>query len=126
MDDSDLHKLIDSWIAASDAGDGFSFPSEHEWAIDEVANWILQNRPKSLWQFIVAVNQRTLSPKVTSVLAAGPLEDLLSNWGEDYIEQVEQLAQKDSNFNFLLGGLWKNKMTDSVWSRVNRVRLKAW
>ena len=61
-----------------------------------------------------------------AVLAAGPLEDLLAKRGEDFIDRVEELARKDPKFNDLLGGVWRNTMTDEVWQRVQAIRNHVW
>jgi len=57
------------------------------------------------------------------MLAAGPLEDLLSSFGPDYIDRVETLARDDGRFKLLLGGVWRLGMTDDVWGRMQAARL---
>jgi hypothetical protein len=42
------------------------------------------------------------------------------------IDRVEELARKNPRFNYLLGGVWKNMMTDDIWFRVEKARLKVW
>lgn len=61
-----------------------------------------------------------MSDKTKSLLAAGPLEHLLAHHGSAYIDEVETLARKDSKFNYHLGGVWRNKMTEDVWRRVQK------
>ena len=67
-----------------------------------------------------------MSDKSLAVLAAGALEDLLVDFGESYIERVEELARKNLRFNHLLGGVWKNAMTDELWLCVQKARLSGW
>lgn len=80
--------------------------------------WRLTKLPEGdgdrLWQFIREVYKRELSDEVIAVLAAGPLEDLLAKRGVDFIDRIEELARKDPKFNYLLGGVWRNTMTDEV------------
>ena len=52
------------------------------------------------------------------VLAAGPLEDYIAKLGETVIEQVESRATTDPKFRTLLGGVWRNNMSEDVWRRV--------
>jgi len=59
-------------------------------------------------------------------LAAGPLEDLLGAHGPGIIERVEAEARRSPAFNLLLGGVWKNAMSNDVWARVEKARLKVW
>ncbi|WP_310446095.1 DUF6869 domain-containing protein [Thiobacillus sp.] len=59
-------------------------------------------------------------------LAAGPLEDLLSDHGRDLIEQVETEARRNPNFNLLLGGVWQGGMSEEIWARIQAARLKVW
>jgi hypothetical protein len=61
-----------------------------------------------------------------ALLAAGPLEDLLAHHGELWIDRVEAQAQADPKFNYLLGGVWQNQMTEDVWQRVQAVRRDVW
>lgn len=60
------------------------------------------------------------------VLAAGPLESLLSDHGPTVIDRIESLAKTDASFNLLLGGVWKLSMTDDVWDRVQACRKEVW
>lgn len=73
------------------------------------------------WKFIVAVF-RQADDNVLGHLAAGPVEHLLSNFGESYIERFETLAKGDSRFAQMLGRCYKHLMTDDVWTRICAVR----
>ena len=53
-----------------------------------------------------------------SHIAAGPIEHLLGWHGEDYIYLVEEQAAADLKFARTLTGVWRYKMSDEVWSRV--------
>ena len=41
--------------------------------------------------------------------------------GERFINRVEAEARKNPMFAKLLGGVWKNRMTDDIWLRVQAV-----
>lgn len=86
----------------------------------------LKKKHHELWKFIKHTYQQDLSDTVVANLAAGPLENLLSQFGEEYIDEIESLAKKDPKFKDLLGGVWQNNMSAGVWSRVCAVRGKAW
>lgn len=59
-------------------------------------------------------------------LAAGPLEELLSRHGAELIEEIEVEARRSPEFNLLLGGVWKNSMSEEVWRRVCAARRQTW
>jgi hypothetical protein len=54
-------------------------------------------------------------------LSAGEIENLLSRNGPEMIQLIEAEARRDPSFAKLLGGVWKNRMTDEVWSRLQAV-----
>jgi hypothetical protein len=55
------------------------------------------------------------------VLSAGPIEGLLSHFGESYIVRVEEKAREDPAFAKVLGGVWQHTMSDEIWSRLQAV-----
>ena len=126
MDTVEMDKIVTGWIAGSDAELGSAEYERHVEALDEVMDWMVEGEGERLWEFVLAAYKRDLSDKVIAMLAAGPLEDLLAKCGVDYIDRVEELARKDPRFNYLLGGVWRNSMTDDVWQRVQAIRNNVW
>jgi hypothetical protein len=127
MTDADLNRLVDAWIAFHTEPEKPLEQKEHWWAAQQVMEWMLpEAEPESLWQFIIAAYKREMLDIAVASLAAGPLEDLLAHHGADYIEQVETLARQDPKFRHLLGGVWKNAMTDDIWQRIEAVRGVMW
>jgi len=45
----------------------------------------------------------------------------LDAYGEAFIDAVEREARSDPAFVRLLGGVWQNSMSASIWARVQRV-----
>ena len=126
MNDLELNRIVDAWIAGQDADQGTTTYESNWWASSQVMDWSLDGEAELLWRFILVAYKRDISDRVTAVLAAGPLEDLLAKHGPLYIDRVEQLAKDDGRFNSLLGGVWRNTMTDEVWGRVEAVRKEVW
>ena len=126
MDELNLNKIVSAWIAGYQAKGGSPEYESNWWAISEVSDWELAGDGDRLWEFILAAYKRDLPDKVVAVLAAGPLEDLLAKRGEDFIDRIEELARKDPKFNWLLGGVWRNSMTDEIWQRVQSARNHTW
>ncbi len=84
-------------------------------------NWLVGDYPEQAWSAILAALEDPRLEDSLGVLAAGPLEDLLSNHGEAFIRRVEETAQSNPKFAWLLGGVWQFQMTDDVWRRVQAV-----
>lgn len=126
MTESELNKLVDAWIAGNEAEGRVSEHSENWWAISQVMDWSIANDDESLWAFILATYWRKMSNRALANLAAGSVEDLLAGHGAAYIDRVETLARRDPLFNRLLGGVWRNSITDDVWARIEKVRREVW
>ncbi len=117
MNESRFQRIVDAWTAAQDVQmDAPEFNPGH-WAIQLVLRW--HNKPEMVWHLILGVLEREVSQEVLIMVAAGPLEDLLSDWGSEYIDRVEQLARTDEKFRDLLRGVWgRNRMPEDVWIRL--------
>jgi hypothetical protein len=91
--------------------------SATEWGSDKMMDLALEN-PEELWDIILEILKRDPPTEVIEVLAAGPLEDYIAKLGEKVIDRVEAQAAADPKFKNLLGGVWRNSMSDDVWRRV--------
>jgi hypothetical protein len=49
------------------------------------------------------------------------VEALLAKHGDSFIDRIETQARFDSKFAKLLGGVWKNRMSDANWNRLQAV-----
>jgi len=124
---SDAAELAGEWVAhwskdetpAIAAGVGAS-------AVD----WeIPREKPELCWDVILEILNRIEpdpSNRLFQVLAAGPLEDLLANHGEAFVERVTAQAAKDPRFARLLGGVWRHTMSAEVWSAVQASKSESW
>jgi len=120
-------ELVDAWVKDWQTKNDSDKNCASGWANEFLFDCLnMKNKPERVWEFILEVYKRELDERVTSVLAAGPVEDLLVHFGPQYIDRVETLAKEDPNFNYLLGGVWKNAMTDDVWNLVQSVRKEVW
>jgi len=115
----DLHRQAESWIRHWLAPKGSSEREAYAWATDIYD--LEYHDPETLWRLILAIHARDRSPLIQQVLSAGPVEDLLAKHGATFIERVETQALEDPAFAKLLGGVWKNSMTDEVWQRLQAV-----
>ena len=127
MNEDEMNKLVDAWIIGAESGrdkDGRETTVHKEtwWATEIVLNWPYDDEPELLWRFILEVHERDISEYVAGMLAAGPVEDLLSKFGASYIDKVEDIAQKDERFRQMLCGVWQNNMSDELWLRLQKVQ----
>ena len=102
------------WAAETKRRDEFS------WVHDELFD-DLQGNPERVWQFILEAVRNPDCLEHMPVLAAGPVEDLLSMHGPSFIDRVESTARQDATFANVLGGVWRAQMSADVWNRVQRV-----
>lgn len=84
------------------------------------------NDPSGCLYFIVTTLDKVTSLEVFAVLAAGPMENVLDNFGSDVIEAVERLAKRSTKFRLLLSGIWGGSRIDpDVWTRVKAAVAKG-
>jgi hypothetical protein len=127
MTEDELDRFIDAWIAFYLEPEKAPEKKENWWAVEHVMEWMFpQAEPDRLWQFITLAYKRDMPDIAVASLAAGPLEDLLAHHGPDYIDRIETLARQDPKFRHLLGGVWKNAMTEDIWQRVRTIRDETW
>lgn len=113
---------VDNWIKYHEAVEDDFRPDDYWPYVFEVIDWEY-SKPERLWQFILTVYRRKPSESVISNLAAGPLEGLLScRYGHKFIERVVALARRDKDFNYLLGRVWQNSMSEEIWQMIQAVR----
>jgi hypothetical protein len=87
----------------------------------ERTNYLTKYLPHKAWRVILLILSIDQSTKTVQSLSAGEIENLLARNGIEMIALVETEARRDPTFAKLLGGVWKNRMTDEVWSRLQAV-----
>lgn len=86
----------------------------------------VRTEPEAAWAAIVELSRQPLTAEQIAVLAAGPLEDLLTCRGPVFIDRVEREARVSRVFRHLLGGVWRSSIPEPVWRRVESIRGPAW
>jgi len=111
----DIRRLARDWIAArgeySDA-----------W---EALDGLIQSEPKTAFRVIEEIHFHIASAEpvdyeLMANLAAGPLETLLGNKGEEVISSVLALAKSDAEFRKCLAGVWQHGMSDDLYAQIRR------
>ncbi len=77
---------------------------------------------EAVWEAVLRLMQRELSEQQITLLAAGPVEDLLAHHGARFIDRIEAEAQRSPAFAQLLGGVWQNTIPSDIWQRVEAAR----
>ncbi len=117
MSPNDKAKLATAWIELQKTELGSQRHEALFWSHDQL--WELtHNDPETALDVILTIFRADDSTTIQENLSAGPLEDLLVYHGSAYIERIESEAARNPRFRHLLGGVWKNAMTDEVWKRV--------
>ena len=125
-----VEKLALDWIAYARLGPD-NAPEDvfvDGWALVDLT-W---DDPETAWEAIKAVIRHyqledyysvhaTEAQTVVGLLAAGPLEDLLSREGASFITAIELEAKSDKRFAWAVGGAWQSTTPDDIWARVQRV-----
>jgi uncharacterized protein DUF6869 len=100
-------RLLSSW---------FEFEQTF-WAFSTV--WeITCGDPERLWTITKALVTAAPDEATLGYIGAGPLEDLLSGYGEQFIERIEQQAAADAKFRLSLAIVRQSGMSDELLRRV--------
>lgn len=77
------------------------------------------------WKAILRILELDPPHHVAEVLAAGPLEDIIEDYGPTFIDRIEAESRRNATFRHLLGGVWKSSSPE-IWSRVEACRDGLW
>lgn len=125
MSELELRKIAETWITLYYLPEDSQERQENFWAFSRLDD-LCNDDPESCWEVIHLIRQLDGSEKILANLAAGPLEDLLVRHGNDFIDRIESLAEKDPQFKKLLGAVWQQDMPDAIWKRVKAVAAPSW
>lgn len=120
MNSSEKQALVSAWMINQDAQEGSAERTESGWSEARVMDMWMEE-PDECWEFILSVLKHDISETVQENLAAGAMEGVLSYYGETLIDRVEQEAHHNAKLRSLLGGVWQNRMSEAVWSRIEAI-----
>ena len=113
-----MTNLKEKWIEYTKTEDESLFDA---W---ETLNTLVSEQPQEAWEVILEILEETNSDNIIANLAAGPLENLLSEHGETFIAEVELKARQNPKFTKLILGVWEGGMSKDIWSRVRALHEK--
>jgi len=88
----------------------------------QVFGAIVRAEPLYAWELIREVVRLDPAKRSWDILAAGPLEDLLSQHGVAIIDYITDDIKQDSSLQELLRGVRQFDTGDDVWKRVEALR----
>ena len=94
------------------------------WTIERAQLPEALERAEEVWEFILEVLSLNPPEEVLGMLGAGPLEDLLEDWGLQFIDRIETEASRSPRFRQVLSGVWELGPTE-VWLRVQTLQAAA-
>src|SRR5438128_928996 len=81
--------------------------------------------PDKQWLFIQLAVAGAANDDELGHIAAGPIEHLLGWHGDTYIDQVEALAGRAPKFLRAFAGIYRYRINDAVWARIQVLRDRA-
>jgi hypothetical protein len=121
QDEEQDEDLVRAWLALKSTERKFLEFWSLFWAQQRMS-YLTTYLPQKAWRIILLIWATDQSARTMQILSAGDLENLLARNGTEMIPLVEAEAVRDPSFAKLLGGVWKNSMTDEVWARLQSVR----
>ena len=97
--------------------------AEHETVSARVVRMNFTAAPEHQWRFILEAVELATNQNELDHIAAGPIEHLLGWHGDKFIDRVEQQAATDEKFRRSLSNVWKYRMAEAVWSRVQALKV---
>ncbi|WP_417806908.1 DUF6869 domain-containing protein [Thioclava sp.] len=120
----DVHSveaLVALWLTDNhDEPEGEDFP----WSV--LCVFELREYPDVLWAFIRQALAGCETIWQVVMLSAGPLEDLITDHGADFIDKIEREARHSARFAYALTGVWPADEADpALWARIETARAAA-
>jgi hypothetical protein len=98
----DLEELATAWATSQEiAGER----TEAEWAPIFAVHDLLGDAER-LWEFVLVAEPLCISEAAFGMLGTGPLEDLIQDHGEAFVDRIEQQAKENPRFARLFEHVW--------------------
>ena len=116
-------KLIGAWISLQYAGIESYEGKKHAWVIPVLMNY-LDSEPEKLWNAILEILDTDSSEFISNHLGSGPLEDLIVNHGNDFIDRIEDSASRSNAFRLALKNVWLDDDSSGLAVRIDSILKK--
>ncbi|MFD1122149.1 DUF6869 domain-containing protein [Methylophilus flavus] len=125
MNQEEKTKLINAWISYHKNGTSTSQTNDQFWAW-EMLDKFVSEQPELAWEVILGILAEDQSAVVMTNVAAGPLENLMARHGRSFVDRIDQQARKNSEFRFLLNGVWSSNIDPAILKKLTRYRKNPW
>ncbi len=119
METDEIEKLANEWIEDKTTQESLE---------NSVLDWELPfSNPEVCLDVIVRILAKiepTTDNELLAILAAGPLEDLLTEHGEEVVDRVEVLARRSPEFRKLLNGIYDSDVKETVKLKLSKYMAK--
>jgi len=115
----EMAAFADEWLAS------LSEESEEDPVGQAVVLMGFTAPPDQQWDFVAAAVARAETDEHLAHIAAGPAECLLGRHGDASIAWFEERSAADPKFARMMTGVWRYRMTDEVWERVQRLQARV-
>ncbi len=112
-------KLAKSWIFAQKLGVDSPGYALQSWAVDKIIDLAVDD-PDELWSVILRILELDGSDQIANSIGAGPLEDLMVQHGEAFIDKVEEQASRSNVFKRAMRGVWLESDDTQAYARFVR------
>ncbi|HKB60391.1 MAG TPA: hypothetical protein VKC56_10155 [Gallionellaceae bacterium] len=116
MDAKRKDEFVQSWMAIQTSLPGTEPYESNFWAHEELAD-LCEFSPDDAWEVILALVHATRADTLLQAIGAGPLADLMTLHGEQYIALVEGAAEADGRFRMAMTGAWLDGEDTPVWKK---------
>lgn len=120
MDANRKSEFVRSWMTIQDSLAGTEPYESNFWAHEELAD-LCESTPEDAWEVILALVKEARSDSLLQAIGAGPLADLMTLHGEEYIAQVEREAAANSRFLRAMAGAWLDGEATPVWKKYYQI-----
>jgi len=112
--------LITGWIDLQLASLNSPEWEESVWSA-QILDELVDDYPREAFDVVLSIMESPDAERVIGGVAAEPIEDLLVQHGDEFIELVENEAKRSPKFRHMLGGVWRSSMDESIWLRLTAV-----
>ena len=109
-----VQELARAWVEQYSKSDRDR--DDNFFAMMDYESELREEDPEKAIDLIVEILKIETNPVLLSLLAAGPLEDVISM---ETIDRIEREAQTNKRFHDLLGGVWYYRASDELKARLD-------
>ncbi len=115
---TDINKLTQSWIEFQRTQN-----SDLEWSNDDFIDLANEN-PEVAWKCILIVIETEPTDEILSILAEGPMEDLLAEHGPKFIDRIESISKENIVFARLIKHVWVEGISSQIQNKIRTIQSK--